>query len=114
MKKWLLLPTLAALLSGCASGIDKPPGIRGYIFTYTREPYTSDLKDTPVTTSTGRGKVIRVKEPFSGYGVSAEFMSNAIGDIAKKQGMTQVYFADMEEFNILGIWRERRLHVYGE
>ncbi len=109
-----LLPLWALLLAGCASGIDAPHGLHGRLFTYTREPFTPDLHDTPVPSSTGTGHVIRIKEPFSGYGISAEFSSNAIGDIARRNGMETVYFADMEEFNILGIVRNRSLHLYGE
>lgn len=109
-----MLPFVAMVLSGCASGIDTPPHLRGYVFKYTTVPYTADLHDTPVSDSTGEGLGIRLKEPFSGYGVSAEYDANAIGDIARKHGMETIYFADREEFKILGVFRQRRLHIYGE
>lgn len=114
MIKWLPYLVMAILLSGCASSMDTPPRLRGLLFTYTVTPFTPDLHNTPVTSKTGNGMGIRIKEPFTGYGVSAEVDSNAIGEIARTNGMKEVYFADMEEFNILGIWRERRLHVYGK
>lgn len=114
MKGWACLMAFAALLSGCASGIDTPPGLRGIVFTYKTRPYSPDLNNTSVADMEGSGQVIRIKEPFTGYGVSAEFNSNAVGDIAKKRGMKTVYFADMRELNILGIFRRRQLNIYGE
>jgi hypothetical protein len=37
-----------------------------------------------------------------------------MGDLAEKHGIEKIYWADMEYINILGIWKERRLHIYGE
>lgn len=115
MFRWALLTIASFLFFGCSSRFAsvKPPTIGPLLFTYNKVPYTQDLDNTPVTDATGKGKVIRIKEPFSGYGISAEFNSNAVGDIARKNGLTEVYFADMQELNILGIYRERRLHVNG-
>ena len=117
MKGWALWPLMAVLLSGCASGIDTPPHIRGYLFSDIRVPYTPDLHNTPVSDIGGNGLGIRVEEPFTGRGISAEVDSNAIGDIARKNGMKEVYFADREEMNILrilGLFRRRRLYIYGK
>ena len=44
----------------------------------------------------------------------AEIDANAIGDIARKNELKKVYFADKEIFNILGVWRMETVHVYGE
>ena len=116
MRCWPSLPIIAVLLSGCSSlsVIDMAPSGGGRLFTYTKKPYTVDLHNTPVPVSSGMGKIIRLKEPFSGYGVSAEFDSNAIGDIAHDNDLKEVYFADMEEISFLGIWKVHRLYVYGE
>ena len=59
------------------------------------------------------GKVVKITEPFSGYGLYTELNSNAIVDIAKQHGMTEVYFADMEILDILGILRHNKLYIYG-
>ena len=40
--------------------------------------------------------------------------SNGIGDIARKNGLEAIYFADLETFSILGIWSQYRVHVYGK
>ena len=108
----LILACCCLFFSGCALAPDSH--ISGYIFEHYREPYTLDLKETPVSDMDGQGKVVQIKEPFSGHGITAEFNSNAIGDIAAKHGIKHVYWADMEYFNILGIWKEKRLHIYGK
>ncbi len=40
--------------------------------------------------------------------------SNAIGDIAKEHGIETVYYADLEELSVLGIWHEYTIHIYGK
>jgi len=95
------------LLGGCSP-------LTGRVFTHIRVPYTRDLDNTPVTNIHANGLIIHIEEPVSGYGLYTEFNSNAIGDIAKKHGITKVYFADIEIFNILGIWQHEKLHIYGE
>jgi hypothetical protein len=106
---------LIAILT-CCSGCNLIPRspLSGYIYEHYRKPYTLDLDETPVNFMEGGGKVILIKEPFTGYGVSAEFNSNAMGDLAKRYGLKRIYWADMEYFHVLGIWKERRLHIYGE
>ena len=103
------------LLGGC-SAFDQFVGgaPTGDIFTHIRVPYTLDLNNTPVTNIRANGLIIHIEEPVTGYGFYTELNSNAIGDIAKKHGLTKVYFADLEIFDVLGIWHHERLHIYGE
>ena len=95
------------LFGGCSS-------LKGMVFTHIRKPYTIDLHNTPVTNIHANGIIIHIEEPVSGYGFYTEFNSNAIGDIAKKHGLKKFYFADLETFSILGIWKHEKLHIYGE
>ena len=101
----LLMP----LLSGCGSA-----PLVGLIYTHVRLPLTANLERTPFpSTQPSSGRIIQVKEPFSGYGIYARVNSNAIGDIARKHGVDTVYFADQEIFSLLGIWKTTQVHVYG-
>ena len=100
------------LLSGCSS-FDSV-GLSGYVLTNTRRPYTEDLHDTPAILSQSDGTIIKIQEPFSGMGMYAEFNTNAIGDLAKKYNMKKVYYAELQTFDLLGIWREKKLFLYGE
>jgi len=72
-------------------------------------PLTKNMDATPCEIILhADGSILNVKEPFSGYGVQAKLHSNAIGDIAIKNGMNKIYFADKEIFSILGIWTSER------
>jgi len=86
---------------------------KGDVFTGVG-PYKTDLHNAPVTDNQSHGIIIHIEEPISGYGLYTEFNSNAIGDIAKKHGLNKVYFADIEIFNVLGVWKYEKLHIYGE
>lgn len=104
------LGLLSLLTAGCAATL-----LRGAVFTWVTVPLTRDLDQTPVKgTEDISGRMIHIKEPFSGYGFYTEVDSNAVGDIARKYNLNKVYFADKEIFNILGVWNTETVHVYGE
>lgn len=110
------LAVLIALVStGCGAVVKNGHAVLvGAVYTRVKFPLTTDLNRTPAAVDTGGGKIIRIKEPFSGYGIYAEFNSNAIGEIAKRHGLKTVYYADIERLSILGIWRHDEVIVYGE
>jgi len=110
--KSLLCVTTLLLLTGCTFFGQAP--ITGYLLTSTATPYTLDLNNTPVVTGAGEGTILRIREPFSGYGLYTELNSNAIADIAANHGMQKVYFADLENFSLFNIWRTQTLILYGE
>jgi hypothetical protein len=87
----------------------------GLIYTNIRLPLTTDLHNTPVPDlKPGSGQTVEVKEPISGYGFYARVSSRAIGDIARKNGMHRLYFADQQIFSILGIYTSHRTILHGE
>ena len=108
----LLLLLAAPLLwsSGCVS-----VNVTGQIYQHTVEPIDIDHGNTPVADSTGVGDVKHLRIPYSPTG-RIEFLwsSNAIGEIAKAHGIEEVYYADLEVYNILGIWRDYFVHIYGK
>ena len=108
----ITLLSAALINSGCSRfGQDM---ITGYLYTNTKVPYSIDLNNTPASDISGQSSVVRIKEPFTDLGIYTELNSNAIGDIARKNGMSKVYFADLETFSILSIWRSEALVIYGE
>ena len=103
---------MISLVSGCSALRESP--LPGYIYTNTKFPYTRDLDNTPIADIEQDGKIIRITEPISGYGIYSEILSNAIGDIAEKNGLQEIYFADMEVLSILGIFKHNKLYIYGK
>lgn len=99
------------LLSGCQQYF-----LRGILYTNIKIPLTKNINNTPTIHSPNpaQGKIIRLTEPITGYGLYTEMYSNAIGDIAKKHGIQKVYFADQEFYSVLGIWSSTTVHIYGE
>lgn len=99
----LAVLVITALLTGCGGG---------FIYTHTVEPLTLDMKRTPVaeTMKTGAIKHLSLRNSS----ISVEWSSNAIGDVARKNGLEEVYFADLETLAVLGVWRQRTVHVYGK
>jgi hypothetical protein len=106
----LLAVAMLAGLSGCGTG-----PLVGLVYTNVKLPLTLDLKSTPMPAHLpGSDRIIEIKEPFSGLGIYARVSSNAIGDIARQNGVDPLYFADQEVFSILGIWKTQRVFLYGE
>ena len=102
--KSLALAALAALfIAGCSQGI---------IYTHTFQPLTTDFKRAPVTASGQEGDIKHLQIPFTPIGIAWD--SAAIGDIAKKHGMSEVYYADLEMLRILLVWNRYTVHVYGK
>jgi hypothetical protein len=106
----LVAAALALGLTACGTG-----PLVGLVYTNVKLPLTRDLHATPVPTAPPRSKrVIEIKEPVTGLGLYARVNSNAIGDIARQNGIDRLYFADQEVFSILGIWKTHRVILYGE
>jgi hypothetical protein len=73
------------------------------------------MNHTPVGNKSAAISSKQFKEPVSGLGISTEWNSRAIGDAAKRSGLTQINFADMHTFSIFGgIWKQQTVHVWGE
>jgi hypothetical protein len=101
---WALLASVL-LLGGC--GILPP---RGLLYTHTTTPLDVNHNVTPREKLTDKGEIKR----FSYSLANVAWDSNAIGDIAKRNGIEVVYYVDKETFSILRIWSRRIVHVYGK
>ena len=102
--KFLLLALAATLLvSGCSVGI---------IYTHTWTPLTLDMNSTKVVSTNGEGDIKHVVLLYPQ--LSAAWDDASFGDIAKKKGINELYFADLEYFSILRIWNQYTVHVYGK
>ena len=92
----------ALLLSGCMHGL---------LYENVTEPLTIDFHNTPVGDGfSGKSDVKEVRYNFYARVIWDE---NSIGSIAKEAGFSEIYYADLQTFSILGIWNQYRVRVYG-
>jgi hypothetical protein len=100
-----LLPCLlAAGLSGC-----------GLIYTHVTKPLGTDFTAQQIETFDGVSLHGRSSSKhLSGASLQVEWGNRGIGQLAKELGLHKIYFADIETLSILGLWRQRWIHIYGE
>ena len=80
-----LAAVIALVSTGCGAVVKNGHAVLiGAVYTRVKFPLTTDLNQTPAAIDIGSGKIVRIMEPLSSYGIYAEFNSNAIGEIAKK------------------------------
>lgn len=89
------------VLAGCTP--------RGLLYTHIRTPLDINMSQTPAD-----GKNIHGDLKHFPFYVDILWDSNAIGDIAKQNGIETVYYADLETLRILIFWNQYTVHVYGQ
>lgn len=99
----LLLAATMLAASGCVSGI---------VYQRTVRPLDVNLSGSPVfkrdLNRTGAVNKLTIQ------GLDILWDSNAIGDVARRTGMKEIYYADIETLQILGVWRTDTVHLYGK
>jgi hypothetical protein len=102
----LALAACLVAATGCLSG---------GIYTHVTRPLDLNLDHTPVHDGKSGDSWKTLHIPItSGLFVQFDWGSDAIGDGARKAGITTIYYADLETLQVLGIWSQRWAIVYGE
>ncbi len=83
----------------------------GAVFHHTISPLDLNMSQTPTGLKANRRGDIK---HFRYNLIDLSAGTNGIGDIARKQGMKTIYFAELEKLSILGIWKQEFVRVYGE
>lgn len=104
MRALAILAPLA--LAGCVQPITVYP-----IYVHTFEPLTKDYRNTPLGE---RRATSDIKEIRYGTYIDIQWDSNAIGELGRQAGLDEVYYADLETVNIMGVWRQQRIILYGK
>ncbi|MBN1422748.1 MAG: hypothetical protein JXP34_28490 [Planctomycetes bacterium] len=107
MMRATLLAAAALLVAGCVGGA---------IYERTTMPLDANYRRTPVFDrhpNEARGEIRHLTIPLGDFQADFAWDSNAIGDIARRNRMETVYYADLEFLNILGVWHQYTVHVYG-
>jgi hypothetical protein len=122
MRRLALLTLLA--LCGCQLTNNLLPsqgyssGLRGILYYHNTVPLDTHFAGTPVyktRIAEGEGDVKQVSVHYFPIYVDIVWDSNAIGDIARAQGIDEIYYADMETLSVVfGIWSQRTVHIYGK
>ena len=85
--------------------------MHGLAYTHITQPLTTDFHRTPVANGfAAKGDVKELR--YNAY-LRVLWDENSIGSIAKDAGLSEIYYADLETFSVLGIWTQYRVHVYG-
>lgn len=98
---YLFIITGILVLAGCTP--------RGLLYTHIRTPLDINMSQTPAD-----GKNVHGDLKHFPFYVDVMWDSNAIGDIAKQNGIETVYYADLETLRILIFWNQYTVHVYGQ
>ena len=100
---------LLPLLSACQSGL---------IYTHTWRPLSTNFDRTPVhaaKTEAAAGDVKHLSIPLvDGVSADVQWSSNAIGDVARHEGIEEICYADLETLSVLTVWNQYTVHVYGK
>ena len=81
----------------------------GAIFTHVVVPLDANFDRTVVQAGSARDDTKRFQ-----YRVRIEWGDQAIGEIASRNGMHTVHYADLETLSVLGVWTQRWVRIYGE
>lgn len=98
---------IALLLSGCMLAAPVIPP-QGWVYNDTKAPITTNFKDTPIGTKVGSSSSSSLL-----WGLIA-FGDCSIHSAAQQGGLSKIYHADYEHFNILGLYSKTTVYVYGE
>jgi len=101
----LAAAALALGLGGCLNGL---------LYTDVTRPLMRNLRGQPVGAKRGELDTKQLQDPLF-TGISVSWDSNAIGDIAKEFGMTEVYSADLRTVSVLfGLFGQETVIVLGK
>ena len=87
----------------------------GRLYTNKVSPYSNDFNQTPVGSKSCEINDFKIKEPFSRLRISAEWTTSSVYEKAKEAGITNIYYADVRKFSLLGgIYSKKVLIVHGD
>ncbi|OGV66024.1 MAG: hypothetical protein A2283_08540 [Lentisphaerae bacterium RIFOXYA12_FULL_48_11] len=103
----LFCTVLLFLCVGCVA--------QGRLYTKVVLPYSTDFQDAPSGTKACRIAEHRLKEPYTGAGITATWTSRVLEEATRNAGITNIYYADLETLSVLnGIYLKKTLIIYGD
>ena len=86
----------------------------GLLYTNTIRPHSTNFRNTSAGTKRCVLNEYKLKEPVTGYDISAEWSTETIIAAAKEAGITNIAYTEMHTFSILGVYRRKRLIIHGD
>jgi hypothetical protein len=94
----LLSLLLLAPLAGCQ------------VYRHTVVPLDIDFSSETVQQRRAKDDIKRITY----QSIDVEWGTNAVAEIARRDGMTTVHYVDYEVLSIFGAWTQTWIHVYGQ
>jgi hypothetical protein len=111
----LLLLLIVMVMSGCGRYTTSVIPPQGFLFTHIKAPLTSEFDNTPAGL-----RHSRVSQSSTYYlrdfiftGLDIAWGDVSIEYLQRTSGMKQIYFADYEYLNVLGIYAQFTINLYG-
>ncbi len=82
----------------------------GYIVTNITKPLDVNMSRTLPENA---DKTVGDLKHFSYSLIDVSWGSYGIGDVARKNGIETIYYADLETVSIIGVWEQYIVHIYG-
>ena len=79
------------------------------IYQRITQPLDLNFTETPVFQRSNQSDIKHFKYLL----VDFQWDSNAIGQIAKQHGLSEIYYADLETLSILRVWNRYSVQIYG-
>lgn len=103
-------------VTGCGGGVlwrvpVNPP--RGLLFTTYKAPLTAEMDRTPAEGRVGTASTLYVRDPIF-TGIDLAWQDASINAAAQEAGISEIYYADFEVLQILGVFGRFTTRVYGE
>lgn len=86
--------------AGCTAGI---------LYSHTVQPLTINHLETPIKGAEVQSELKHIQLPYVGI----MWGDATLGDIARKKGLQNLHYADLEILSVLTIWRQYTVHLYG-
>ena len=105
------IKTLGLLLAALTLGGCSP---KAYLYSNTVEPYSQEFDNTPVGSKRCVVNDYQLKEPVTGYNISAEWTGSYLLREAKKAGISNIYYIDKRTLSLLnGLYKRDSYIIYG-
>lgn len=118
MRRLVLLAMLVAASPACVQVTDTGSisfHPQGWLYTDYTSPVVENMHNTPRGSRLVELDSHYLEEPITRANLSVEWRSRAIGDAAKRFGLSKIYFADQHIFSICGdIYRRQTIRVWGD